>query len=151
MGTGSGGDGRPREPALTEVEGSRPSKARQPPVAGATFKSNGTTQELSQLAEAFDLASTISAEGAPFLRVLCARVGITLIAQWALPFTPACAPNTSSQTLSAAWRGFLFVPGNLLRRASEFRLTSILLYLLSRYLLLLYYTVYYVPPPLDLR
>src|SRR5258708_26129628 len=28
------------------------------------------------------------AEGAPFLRVLCARVGTTLIAQWALPFTP---------------------------------------------------------------
>src|SRR5258708_39578795 len=27
------------------------------------------------------------AEGAPFLRVLCARVGTTLIAQWALPFT----------------------------------------------------------------
>jgi hypothetical protein len=26
--------------------------------------------------------------GAPFLRVLCARVGTTLIAQWALPVTP---------------------------------------------------------------
>src|SRR2546429_7870960 len=33
-------------------------------------------------------ASPTSAEGAPFLRVLCARVGTTLVAQWALPFTP---------------------------------------------------------------
>src|SRR6266436_8936302 len=86
MGTGSCGDGRPREPALSEVEGSKPSEARQPPVAGATctatFESNGTTQELRRLPEAFDLARTISAEGAPFLRVLCARVGTTLIAQW---------------------------------------------------------------------
>ena len=29
--------------------------------------------------------------GVPFLRVLCARVGTTLIAQWALPFTPRAA------------------------------------------------------------
>src|SRR5882672_4650702 len=34
-------------------------------------------------------ACTTSTEGAPFLRVLCARVGTTLIAQWALPFTAA--------------------------------------------------------------
>ena len=33
-------------------------------------------------------ACTTSAEGAPFLRVLCARVGTTLTAQWALPSTP---------------------------------------------------------------
>jgi hypothetical protein len=31
------GDGRPREPALSEVEGSKPSKARQLPVATATL------------------------------------------------------------------------------------------------------------------
>src|SRR5438874_13672159 len=76
----------PREPALSEGEGSKPSKARQPPAAAATcaatFESNWITQELRRLAEAFDLACTISAEGAPFLRVLCARVGTTLIAQW---------------------------------------------------------------------
>ena len=29
-----------------------------------------------------------NAGGAPFLRVLCARVGTTLIAQWSSPFTP---------------------------------------------------------------
>src|SRR6266446_5775033 len=75
MGTGSCGDGRPREPALSEVEGSKPSKARQPPVAGATctatFESNGTTQELRRLPEAFDLARTISAEGACDLSRRC--------------------------------------------------------------------------------
>ena len=29
-------------------------------------------------------------EGAPFLRVFCARVGTTLIAQWALPSRRVC-------------------------------------------------------------
>ena len=36
---GSCGDGRPREPALSEVEGSKPSAARQPSVVAATLDS----------------------------------------------------------------------------------------------------------------
>jgi len=36
-------------------------------------------------------ACTTSAGGAPFLRILCARVGTTLTAQWALPPTPPSA------------------------------------------------------------
>src|SRR5208337_5073984 len=36
---GTCGDGRPREPALSEVEGSKPSAARQLPVVTATLDS----------------------------------------------------------------------------------------------------------------
>jgi hypothetical protein len=41
-----------------------------------------------RVADAVDLARTTSAGGAPFLRVLCARVGGRPIAPWASPFTP---------------------------------------------------------------
>src|SRR5437879_8966123 len=86
----------PREPALSEVEGSKPSKARQPPAAAATcaatFESNWITQELRRLAEAFDLARTMSAEASILARPL-RKSGNHTGRTMGFAFHAACAPN----------------------------------------------------------